>query len=432
MRRRIAITGLGVISPLGSTIQENWDALLKGTPGIDRISSFPDTSLPIQKAGEIKNFNPQSYRIKPKSLKVMNRTIQYAVAATALAVEDAQVTEQNYRPDEVGLTLGVNGIQYEPDDALLASYEAVGKDMRNYMDAEEKNSGHPITTKDPDLAVNPLWPLSVLANMSLCHISIHNNFQGPNMSFSSIDAGGAFAIGEAFKSIRHGENHTYIAGGSCALNITDILSLSSLNLLSEKTETCRPFDRFRDGCVIGEGAAMMVMEELEHAKKRGAKIYAEIVGFGSFFDGKDNSLNEGLYRQGMDKCMESALDDASVPADDIDYINADGKGTPAGDMMEARAIKKVFGPTKTTTHVSTSKPLTGHMLSASSSFEAVSSVLSLKEECIPPTKNCIEKDPECDISVVTGQAVKKEIRYAMSTSFGFTGEHTALLFKKYP
>jgi 3-oxoacyl-[acyl-carrier-protein] synthase II len=434
MSRRVVVTGLGVVSPLGNTVKGNWNSLIEGKGGIGPITSFPCHCFPTKIAGEIKNFKPTNYQIKPKALKIMTRAIQYAIASTYLALEDAKIAEKDYEPRQVGLTLGVDGIQYTAEEFLLSCYEAVGKDLKNYISADDMGSGVPIKTRDPDLSVNPLWPLSVLSNMGLCHISIQHNFQGPNLAFSSIDAGGAQAVGEAFKSIRQGAGNIYFAGGTYALNTMHLLSLSSSNLLSEKNGSCRPFDRSRDGCVLGEGSAMLVLEEISHAKKRGASIYAEIVGFSSFFNGHANLSNVGSDPpdwEGMYLCMIQALNDASISPSDIDYINADGKGTVFGDRAEALAIKHAFGEQGSKVPVSTSKPLTGHLLPASGAFEAASTVLSVKEDLIPPTENCTDRDAQCNLNVISENALKKEINYAISNTFGFTGEHTTLVFGKY-
>ena len=430
MNRRVVVTGLGVISPLGNTVKENWKYLTEGKSGISPMAALPSPSFPVKTAGEIKHFKPADYGIQTKSLKLMNTTIQYAIAASSLAVEDAKISPNAYPAREIGLSFGVNGIQYTAEELLIASYEAVDKDLRNYMSGEDMTAGAPIKTKDPDLAVHPLWPLSVLANMSLCHIAIHHNFQGPNAAFSSIDAAGSQAIGEAYKAIRQGTGDIYVAGGGYALNTIDILSLSSMDLLAKNQEAVRPFDRLRHGCVLGEGCAVLVLEELSQARKRHAPIYAEIAGYGSYFNGAAafyDTGNEASDCQAMKECMLTALSDASIDPSAVEYINADGKGTLHSDVNEAQAVQHVFGRE---VPVSTSKPLTGHMLSANGAFQALSTVLSLKESLIPPTINCTDQDPQCDIAVAKN-TLKKQMKYAISNTFGFSGEHTSLLFKYY-
>jgi 3-oxoacyl-[acyl-carrier-protein] synthase II len=428
MTRRVVVTGLGTVSPLGTTIKENWDALVAGKSGIGPVTSLSCPSFPVKTAGEVKLFKPAAYHISPKSLKVMNKTIQYAIAASFLAVKDAALSGKDYASRDMGLYFGVNGVQYTGEELLLASYESVNKDFRNYMNKEYRNEGVPIRAKDPTLAVHPLWPLSVLANMSLCHIAIQHDFQGSNIAFSSIDAAGSQAIGEAFEAIRHGAGNIVVAGGSYALNTIDFMSMAAEHLLSQPPGFCRPFDRLRDGCVPGEGSAVLVLEELSHAMKRGAHVYAEIIGYGSFFNGKAGCGSDSAGGwQAMRECMQQALHEASLSPADIDYINADGKGSVIGDVLEARAVHDLFGGS---IPVSTSKPLTGHMLPASGAFEALATVLAVRESMIPPTVNCTDQEPECNLYLIKN-ALKKQIKYAISNSFGFSGEHTTVIFKHY-
>ena len=430
MNRRVVVTGLGVISSLGNTVKENWKNLTEGISGISPIALLPDPSFPVKTAGGIKHFKPADYGIQPKSLKLMNTTIQYAIAASNFAVEDANISRNEYADREIGLSFGVNGIQYAAEEGFLAFYESVNNDLRNYMSGDNVTAGAPIKINDPGLAVHPLWPLSVLSNMSLCQIAIHHSFQGPNLAFSSVDAAGSQAIGEAYKSICQGAGDIYIAGGGYALNTIDILSLSSMDLLSKNQEEIRPFDRLRDGCVLGEGAVVLVLEEMSHALDRGAPVYAEIAGYGSFFNGLSDACDNGNSSTGcvaMKECMSRALSDASLDPSSIDYINADGKGTVQSDCLEAQALYHMFGRE---VPVSTSKPLTGHMLAANGAFQALSTVLSIKHGIIPPTINCMDQDPQCDIAVVKN-ALKKQIKYAISNTFGFSEEHTSLVFKHY-
>jgi len=433
MIRRVVVTGLGTVSPIGTTLEEIWNALISGVSGIKKITSINAPSFPVSMAGEIKNFSPRAFNIPAKSLKVMNRTIQYALAASSRAAGHAGIADTTYDARRIGLSLGVNGIQYTAEELFLASYEAIGRDMRNYMDEEHRLDGGPITLNDPSLAVHPLWPLSVLANMSLCHIAIQHNAQGPNLSFSSLDASGGQAIGEAYRAIRQGICDIFIAGGSYALNSLDVLSLSSLGLLARGEEPCRPFGQGRTGCVVGEGAAVLVLEELECAIRRRAPIYAEIIGYGSLFNGAADFFDLGADtpdRQAMGECMLQALRDASLSPGEVAFINADGKGSVTGDLMEAGAYRDVFRDRCADIPVSASKPLTGHMLSASGAFEALATVLSVSRGIIPPTINNETLDEGCSL-VLPKNALKKQIKYAISNTFGFSGEHTTLVFKHY-
>ncbi len=424
-RCRVVITGLGVISPCGNTIEDNWRCLCNGTSGIAPISAFQYASFPAGLAGEVRQFNPRSYNIKPKSLKVMNRTIQYALAATACAVGDAAFSEREHPPESVGISLGTDGTQYTAEEGLVASCEAVGGDMRTYILDEARRPETPISTKDPSQAVNPLWPLSVLPNMSLCHIAIQHRFQGQNCAFSSPDAGGAQAIAAAVKSIQSGEAGIFIAGGSYALNTVHIISLSSCGLLAEGARPCRPFCEDAGGCVLGEGAVILVLESLGSARKRGAHIYAEIGGCASVF-----SSAGGDDPQAMRLCMEKALEDAQLSASDIDYINAEGKGVAQQDAAEAQAAEALFGSRFKHLAVSSTKPLTGYMLPAAGAFDALSTALSVSRDCVPPTLNHTGKEPVPGLPIAK-KALKKQINCAISNTFGFTGEHVSLVIKKY-
>ncbi len=435
MNRRVVVTGLGVVSPLGNTVNKTQQALSEGTCGLSPIISFPSSSFPAKVAGEIRDFNPAMYGIKPKSRKVMNKTIQYAIAATGLAREDALLKNSNYyESSNVGLSLGVHGVQFSSEELLLASYEAISEDMRGYMSTAYKNTGVPVKIRDPERAVHPLWALSVLANMSLCHVAIQYNIQGPNIALSSLDVAGSQALGEAYKAVRHGTNPVYLAGGSYALNTNDFLSLSSLKLLSEHNQDCRPFDSSRDGCVLGEGSAMLVLEELSHARRRGAKIYAEIAGFGSLFDGDapfDDMCTTQPDNQAMSSCMHLALEDACIAPSAVNYINTDGSGTVFGDRNEALAVKQTFGSCTGTVALSSTKPLTGHMLAAAGAFEALATILSIKEGFIPPTRNCTKPDCMFPLNIITKTGIRKQLQYALSNSFGLSGECASLVFKKY-
>lgn len=422
---RAVVTGLGMLSSLGDSIQQNWGALIQGQSGIGPIESYAHLRLPIATAGEIRHFRPGDYHLKPKSLKVMNRAAQLALAATFLALRDAGMNTPGYRPEEVGLALGVDGIQYTAEESLLACYEAIGQDMRPYLAPTDRLACRPIVTRDPALAVHPLWPLSALPNMALCHVAIQHQLQGPNVAYSSIDAAGAQAVGTAVQAIRSGQCSTHLAGGTCALSTMNFMSLSSAGQLSEHAGTCRPFDRRRDGIVLGEGASMLVIEELDHARRRGAKIYAEVIGYGSCFAG-----TTGPAEQGLAGSMLQALEDARVRATDIDYVNADGKGAVEADGLEAVALRHALGSWGTSVPVSTSKPLTGHLLPASGAYEAAATILAVQRDHIPPTVNCGEPDPLCGLNLITNP-LKKRINCAISNTFGIMGENTTLVFKKF-
>jgi len=426
MAWRVVVTGLGLLSCLGDSIEQNWGALLRGQSGLGPIASPAHLHVPVATAGEIKHFRPNDYHLKPKSLKVMNRASQLALAASFLALRNAGLDPAGCRPENIGVALGVDGIQYTAEEFLLACYEAIGKDMRAYIAPADRQACRPILARDPAQAVHPLWPLSALPNMALCHVAIQHQLQGPNAAFSSIDAAGAQAVGAAVQGIRSGQCDTYLAGGTCALSTMHFLSLSSAGQLSSgPAGTCRPFDRRRDGIVLGEGAAMLVMEELACARRRGATIYAEIIGYGSSGAG-----TLGPAEQGLADSMLQALEDAQIRATDIDCVHADGKGAIEADRLEAAAIKRALGGWGTSVPVTASKPLTGHLLPASGAYGAAATILALRHGHIPPTVNYTEPDPLCSLNIVTNP-LKKEIRYAISNTFGMMSESTTLIFKKY-
>ncbi len=434
MNRRVVVTGIGAVSALGNGVQENWDSLLRGASKPVENDSLKNPFFSSTAAGKVRNFEPAAYNIKPKSLKVMNKTIQYCLAASQLAVSDAGIDKGFYQPREMGVSLGIDGIQFSAEELLLASYEAVGKDMNNYISPEHEFSEMPIRLKDPERCINPLWSLSVLCNMSLCHVSISQNFQGHNMTFSSVDTAGSQAIGEAFNAIKYGNCNMFAAGGAYGLNSLHLMSMSFLNILSSKNRMCRSFSIDRDGSAPGEGAAMLVLEEESHAAKRGARIYAEITGYGSSFNCNAKSgvvKNDSFTAASFSKCIEKALTNAGIFPSDIDYINADGKATIESDIAEADAIRKIFKTDAKKIPVSSSKPMTGHMLPASGAFEAFSTVMSLYRGEIPPVLKEMESDESLGLNIVSEKPLKKELTYAISNNFGFMGENTVLVFKKY-
>jgi len=433
MIRRVVVTGLGIISPVGNNTEEAWSSLLAGQSGIGSLSTISYPSFPAKAAGEVKNFNPRDYHIKPKSLKLMNRTIQFAIAASGLAMTDAGICEETYPPENAGLALGVDGVQYSTEEFLLACYESTGKDLKIYVSPESPYADISIHTRDPGLSVHPLWSLSVLANMSLCHISIQQQLQGPNLAFSSIDASGAHAIGEAFRSIQYGESDLYLAGGSYALNTMTFMSLSALGLLSDKNETDPVFDACNKGLLLGEGAVVMVLEEKEAAKKRGARIYAEINGYASSY-GSSSFVDLSLQTpdaSGLANCIQQSLTDASLSPAAIDFINADGRPGIQGRSPEIAALESVFGENAGSIPVSTAKSLTGHMLPATGAFDAASTVLSIYHDLIPPAGRQPDNEVLSRLHLVTRQPLATPVHYAVSNTFGISGEHTSLVFTKH-
>jgi 3-oxoacyl-[acyl-carrier-protein] synthase II len=419
------------------TTKDNWTRLITGQTGIGPITTIPCKTFPIKIAGEVKQFNPATYNIKTKSLKLMNKTIQFALAAAWCAVRDAGIDPAAPEMQHYGLALGVEGVQYTAEDFFLASYAAAGDDMASYVSVPAEHEKRSIKTKDPYRSVHPLWPLTVLPNMSLSHVSMLQKIQGPNLVFSSIDAAGAQAIGEAFRAIRSGAGDVYLAGGSYALNTIHLLSFATLQLLSHNSDpqqACRPFDCSRDGSVLGEGAVILIIEELCHAQKRGAPVYAELAGYSSCVNGLSACPDPGCDApdwQGMHQCMSAAIQDAGIEPSDIDCITADGKATVQGDRREAQAILQTFNAAGAHIPVSSNKSALGHLLPASGAASAAITALSLYEGVIPPTLNHNHSEPENTVHIISQTTRRKDLRYALSNTCGFTGEHTSLVFKQY-
>lgn len=428
MNRRVVVTGMGIVSPLGLTLEDNFDALINGKSGIGKINSFNCRQFPVKIAGEIEGFKPELYVKKKKTLKLMNRTIQFSVAATDMAIKDSGIEDVNIDPAKVGIALGVEGTQYTLDD--ISSVFEASADENNGFDFQKFGSeGYRV--------VNPLWPLTVLPNMSLCHIAINYNIQGPNMTFCSLVSGGAQAIGEATRAIKQNEADVFIAGGSGSTNPVTIGYLALHDIFSSNNDNpekaCRPFDRDRDGIVIGEGAAILVLEELEHALKRNANIYGEIAGYSSSIYGDKLKNRNDLFKTneiGAATCMRSALSDAGMNCDDINYINADGKATIDSDIAETLAVKRVFGDKAYKLSISSTKSMTGHLLTASASAEVIIGLLSIKHGIIPPTINLDNVDKECDLDYTPNRIKEAKVDAVMSNTFGLGGENASLIVKK--
>lgn len=430
MDKRVVVTGIGLATPLGLTVADNLDALIKGSSGISKISSFNCQHFPVKIAGEIKGFDPAKYVKKKKSLKLMNRTIQLAVAATDMAVNDAGIIgSDNFDPSKVGISLGMEGTQYTIDE-LSAAFAASADENKEF-------DFHKFGT-DGLRALNPLWPLTILPNMSLCHLAINYNIQGPNMTFCSLASGGSQAIGEAFNAIKYNEADMFIAGGSVSVNPITITYLALHNLFSSKNdnpgEACSPFDKNRDGLVLGEGAGILILEELEHAEKRGANILGEIAGYSSSIYGNRLNSKEELFltsEEGAAICMEAALKDAGMNSDDIDYINADGQSAMQPDRAETLAIKKVFGEKAKDVSISSTKSMTGHLLCASGAVETAMAFLCIKHGIVPPTINYNSVDADCDLDYTPNRVREKKVDSVMINSFGLGGENASLIVKRF-
>ncbi len=408
--RRVVVTGVGVVSALGTGTEKNWSALMAGKSGIDRITRFDASDLPSQIAGEVKDFNPEDF-IDKKEVKKMDSFIHYALAASEMAMKDSglQVTEEN--AERVGVVVG----------AGLGGLPAIEKYHEVLMSSGYKK-------------VTPFFIPMLIINLAPGHISIRFGAKGPNLSTVTACATGTHSIGDAYHIIKRGDADAMIAGG--AESTITPLAIAGFNVMKalstrndDPTRASRPFDKGRDGFIMAEGAGIVVLEEYESAKKRGAKIYAEVVGYGATGDAYHITA-PGPDGEGAARCMKMALRNAGMNPEEVDYINAHGTSTHFNDLYETMAIKSVFGDHARKLMVSSTKSMTGHTLGAAGGIEAVYSLLAMERCAIPPTINYEEPDPECDLDYVPNQARQTEVRVALSNSLGFGGTNGTLIFKK--
>lgn len=411
MKRRVVVTGMGIISPLGTGIEKNWSKVIEGKSGIRRITRFDAANYPVQIAGEVPDFNPEDF-IEKKEIKKMDTFIHYALAASIMAAKDAGLKVTPDNAERVGVYIG-SGIGGLP---AIEHWHNVLK---------EKGPGR----------VTPFFIPMVIINLASGQVSIQLGAKGPNSSAVTACATGNNSIGDAFKIIERGDADVMVAGGAesvitplCVAGFSSMKALSTRNDAPEKAS--RPFDKDRDGFILGEGAGILVLEEMETAKKRGARIYAEIVGYGMTADAF-HITNPAPEGEGAVRCMNMALKSAGVNFEDVDYINAHGTSTPVGDAAETMAVKRVFREHAKKLAVSSTKSMTGHLLGAAGGIEAVISVLSVYNGIMPPTINYETPDPECDLDYVPNKAREKKINVAMSNSFGFGGTNATLVFKKF-
>jgi 3-oxoacyl-[acyl-carrier-protein] synthase II len=411
VKRRVVITGLGVVTPIGSNVATFWENLKNGKSGISLIDFFDTTDYATKFAGIVRDFNPEEY-IDKKELRRLDRFVQFAIGAAKQAVDDAnlQITEENAERIGVYIGSGIGGIS-----TLLENYRVL----------QEKGPRR----------VSPFMIPMMIANMASGQVSIFLGAQGPNSSPISACATGTNAIGDAFKMIERGAADAMIAGGAeaaiCELSIAGFSNAKALSTRNDAPEKAsRPFDLNRDGFVMGEGAGIVVLESLEHALARGARIYAEIVGYGMSGDAYHITApapeGRGAYR-----AMRDALLDANLSPEDVDYINAHGTSTDLNDKFETMAIKKAFGDHAYRLAISSNKSMIGHLLGAAGGVEAIATVKTIEEGVIPPTINYETPDPDCDLDYVPNVARQADVRVAMSNSLGFGGHNATIVLKKY-
>jgi 3-oxoacyl-[acyl-carrier-protein] synthase II len=409
--RRVVITGIGLVSSLGIGTSATWDALVAGTSGVRRITRFDVTGYAAQIAAEVDGFNPLAF-VEKKEVKKMDLFIQYAIAASQFAMDDSQlqITDQN-----------------APDIGAF-----IGSGIGGFITIEAEHSK---LLEGGPRRISPFFIPSAIINLASGQVSIRFGAKGPNLATCTACSASAHSVGDSYEIIKRGDAVAMIAGGSeAAITPMSVGGFGQLRALSTRNDepqrACRPFDRDRDGFIIGEGAGVLILEELEHAKKRGAPIYAELVGYGLSGDAYHITApsEDG---DGARRVMEMALRKAGIRPDDVDYINAHGTSTPHNDRLETLAIKRVFGDHARKLAISSTKSMTGHLLGGAGGLEAGITALAVRHQIVPPTINLDCPDPECDLDYVPHTSRKLSIRYALSNSFGFGGTNAALLFKKY-
>lgn len=410
MKHRVVVTGMGVVTALGQDLDTLWNNLVQGKSGVSRIEAFDVSEYPTQIAASVKDFNPEDY-VDRKEARKMDRFVQFATAAAVNAMKDSglNIAEQA-DPERVGVMIG-SGI------GGLGTWE----DQHNIL-----------LEKGPK-RVSPFFIPMMIANMASGHVSILFGAKGPNTTAVTACATGTHSIGDSYKLIQRGDADVMICGGAEAtIRPTGMAGFCSMRAMStrndEPEKASRPFDLERDGFVMGEGAGILILESLEHAQKRGAKIYGEIIGYG--LSGDAHHMTEP-DPSGPERCMKMAIRDAGIAPEEVDYINAHGTSTPVGDRSETIAIKRAFGDHAYNLAVSSTKSMTGHLLGAAGGVEGVICGLTLQHGVIPPTINLEHPDPECDLDYVPNEARRADVRVTMSNSFGFGGHNATIIMKKY-
>ena len=409
-KRRVVITGLGTINPLGNNVTDTWDKLIKGESGIDTITSFEINELPVSFAGEVKNFDANDYMGKQHARK-LDRSSHLSIFATEEALKDANLNTEERLGPNVGIVFGTG----------IGGIGATEQAVRTY---DERGASR----------INPLAITQLMPNSSTGQVAIKYWIEGPSLTITTACAASANAVGEAKNMIQNGVVDMVVTGGTesgtTPMTIGAFAQIRALSTNNENPkEACKPFDKNRDGFVMGEGSTVLVMESEESALKRGAEIYGYVAGYGATTDAYHiTAPAEG--GKGAVVAMQKAIEDAELSINDIDYINAHGTSTPANDKNETAAIKTVFGDKAYDLDISSTKSMTGHLLGGGGAFESMVSVLALQKSIIPPTINLNSPDEECDLNYTPNDAVQKEMNVAMSNSFGFGGHNGVLVFKK--
>ncbi|MEK3764758.1 beta-ketoacyl-ACP synthase II [Solibacillus sp. FSL K6-4121] len=409
-KRRVVVTGIGAVTPVGNNAEQSWDNVVAGKSGIGPLTRVDTSKFPVSVAAEVKDFNIEDY-IEKKEARKMDRFTHYALAASMMAAKDANLTITEEMAPRVGVWIGsgIGGMETHEQQFLTFQERGVRR-------------------------VSPFFVPMMIPDMASGQVSIYLGAKGVNSCSVTACASGTNSIGDAFKVIERGDADVMITGGTEApivtMAVAGFCANTALSLNPDTATASRPFDKNRDGFVIGEGAGILILEEYEHAKARGAKIYGEVVGYGSTGDAHHITA-PAPNGEGAARAMKMALDDANVSPEQVGYINAHGTSTPYNDLFETQAVKTVFGDHAYKLAMSSTKSMTGHLLGAAGGIEAIFTVLALKEGILPPTMNLHEPDPECDLDYVANAARKADVEYGLSNSLGFGGHNACLLFKKY-
>ncbi|MFH2012221.1 MAG: beta-ketoacyl-ACP synthase II [Pseudomonadota bacterium] len=411
MKRRVVVTGLGAVTPLGIGVENTWKALCEGKSGISKITRFDTTNYQTKIAGEVKDFDPEAFLDK-KQARRMDTFVHYCIASTMMAIEDSKIKITDQNSERIGVIIGTG----------LGGLPTLEKNHTMLLEGGPKK-------------ISPFFIPMMIANIAPGQVAIHFGVKGPNICVVTACAAGSHAIGDSFKVIQRGDADIMITGGTEAtitpLNISGFNAMKAISTNNEEPEKAsRPFDNDRDGFVPAEGAGMIILEELELALKRGANIYGEIVGYGLTSDAFHITAPDP-QGDGAARCMKMALHDANISPDEVDYINAHGTSTQLNDAIETIAIKNVFNKYSKNIPVSSTKSMTGHLLGAAGGVEAIFAILAIRDSIIPPTINYETPDPNCDLDYVPNVARKADVKIAISNSFGFGGTNAALVFKRF-
>ncbi len=411
MKRRVVVTGLGLVTPVGNTVESTWSALMSGQSGVDLIKKFDTEKFSVKFGAEVKNFDPLDF-IEKKEARKMGAFIHYSIAAADEAMKDSGLVITDENSEEVGTYISSG----------IGDFWAIEREHSKLLD-------------DGPHRVSPFFIPSAIVNLAAGQVSIRHKAKGPNSATATACSAGAHAIGDSFRLIQHGYADVMICGGAeSAITPMSVAGFAAMRALSTRNDdpvrASRPFERDRDGFVIGEGAGLMILEELELARKRGARIYAEVVGYGMTADAFHITMPDETG-SGAIRVMQKALKDAGVEPESVGYINAHGTSTPYNDKFETMAIKKAFGEHAYKLAVSSTKSMTGHLLGAAGGIEGVFSVLAINRGMLPPTINYVNPDPDCDLDYVPNEAREARVDYTLSNSFGFGGTNASLVFKRY-